>query len=229
MLKVLLFHNVAASTEHYDCLKKLKFDTLIDVGANNGQFSLLCINFNKNLKVFAFEPITHCFMKYNAIFKNFPLVHSFNVGLGDKSRESLKINISKSKDSSSFLAQKRQQIFFPGTEEISSCKVKLRTLDDYYKRFSKQKNVLLKIDIQGFEKKMLLGSTKSLQYIKYIIIELSFIELYKSQPLFDEIYSFLLNSNFLMKDIIYIYKKNNSLVQGDFLFVNRIHKNEENK
>jgi hypothetical protein len=47
--------------------------------------------------------------------------------------------------------------------------------------------VLLKIDTQGFEKNVLLGGERTLPQIKIIIVELSFAELYRGQPLFPEI------------------------------------------
>lgn len=213
-----MLHHVAASTEHQKCIRNLKFDTLIDVGANHGQFSLLCINEMKDIKIIAFEPILKCFNKYNEIFKKYPKVKSYNVGLSDI-KKSKNIYLSHSIDSSSFLTQKQQNKIFPGTSNSSTTEAKLDKLDNYYDLFLNNR-ILLKIDVQGYEKKVLNGAINSLKVIKFVLIELSFVELYKNQPLFDEVFLFLNKNNFSLIDISYYKKLNCRIIQGDFLFKN---------
>jgi len=52
-------------------------------------------------------------------------------------------------------------------------------------------NILLKVDVQGYEHKVIDGSRNILNMVKVIIIETSFHELYEGQPLFAEIYELL--------------------------------------
>jgi hypothetical protein len=49
-----LLHNVAASTEHYTLIRGIRLNTLIDVGANTGQFSLLIRTLHPHTRIFAF-------------------------------------------------------------------------------------------------------------------------------------------------------------------------------
>ena len=60
-----------------------------------------------------------------------------------------------------------------------------------------------------------------LKKVRYIYIELSFIELYKNQPLFSDIYSFLNNKGFILKSVNNLTYENNFSIQGDFLFENK--------
>ena len=50
------------------------------------------------------------------------------------------------------------------------------------------KNILAKIDVQGFEDKVIDGSRECLSSCKVVIIEMSYYELYIKQLLFDDIY-----------------------------------------
>ena len=50
-------HKTFASIEHYKLLKNFNFETIIDVGANKGQFSLLVRYLFPKAKIFAFEPL----------------------------------------------------------------------------------------------------------------------------------------------------------------------------
>jgi hypothetical protein len=54
----------------------------------------------------------------------------------------------------------------------------------------------LKIDVQGYELNVLRGAEKTLIDVDIILIETSFYELYKNQPLFKDIYDFLSNRGF---------------------------------
>ena len=59
-----------------------------------------------------------------------------------------------------------------------------------------EKNILLKIDTQGYELEILKGAEQTLKYIEAIYAEVSLVELYKNQPLFDEIFKYIKKSGF---------------------------------
>ena len=82
-------------------------------------------------------------------------------------------------------------------------------------------NILIKLDVQGFEKNVLMGSRKNLKKIKYILIELSSSEIYKNQHTEKNIINFLKKKNFkIIKKINKNYISKN-IYQSDFLFVNK--------
>jgi hypothetical protein len=51
--------------------------------------------------------------------------------------------------------------------------------------------ILIKIDVQGFEDKVIAGGADTIKKAKVIIIEVTFKELYTDQPLFHDIYEML--------------------------------------
>ena len=56
--------------------------------------------------------------------------------------------------------------------------------------------VLLKINIQEYEDKVIKGAEKFLKKMDWVMTEVSFQPLYEGQPLFDEIYQSLVSSGF---------------------------------
>ena len=60
-----------------------------------------------------------------------------------------------------------------------------------------------------------------LNLIKYVYIECSYIELYKNQPLFDEIKKYLEDLHFtLVKEVNLTLDSSGKKIQSDFLFTN---------
>ena len=60
---------------------------------------------------------------------------------------------------------------------------------------------LLKIDVQGFELQVLKGASKMLDHVIGCELEVSFIEIYKNQPLFAEIDQFMRSRGFFLADL----------------------------
>ena len=218
-LKNLFKYGVAASVENEKLIKNIKFDCLIDVGANIGQFSTLCYKINPHLYIYSFEPIRVCFEKLRNVLPESNKIFLENVALGN-ANEKININISNRIDSSSILDFELQDKVFKNTTPLSKELINVNKLDDYVNTIKGQ-NILLKIDVQGYEKNVLLGAINFLKKVRYIYIELSFIELYKNQPLFSDIYSFLNNKGFILKSVNNLTYENNFSIQGDFLFENK--------
>jgi len=74
---------------------------------------------------------------------------------------------------------------------------------------------ILWMDIQGAELKALQGLGKDISRVKTIHIEVEFFEIYKDQPLFDEVKAFLNNANFELLDF-----SSQGDYSGDAIFVN---------
>lgn len=215
-------YGIAATTEHDLILKKIIFKSLIDVGANKGQFILSAINRNNNVKIFAFEPIYEICQKLKNIFyiENKYDVNIFQCALGSQNINS-EINISNKIDSSSILniGKNQNKIFF-GTHAIKKEKIKIIRLDSIISKDQIDRPSLLKIDVQGYEENVLLGVGELFKVIDYIYCECSMIELYDNQPLFVDIYTIMKSNKFKLININNPYLINGELVQADFLFKN---------
>jgi hypothetical protein len=86
---------------NYGWLKSRNINTIIDVGANIGDFAITYGDAIKNAKIYSFEPIKHCFeiLKANTINLN---IECYNIGFGDKKEEPI-IKIYNHEPSSSLL------------------------------------------------------------------------------------------------------------------------------
>lgn len=215
-----LRHLVAPSIEHRDILRSVRPDFVIDVGANRGQFSLAVREALGDVEILAFEPLmvpAEILSKQKLLMKNLEL---FTIALGDEEGEVM-LNVSKSDDSSSLLNITHSQVeLYPGTEKISEEVVKIRRLDSYITHCAGKNCVLLKMDVQGYEKRVLEGAHKFLELVKFIYVELSLLELYESQPMASEVINFLYERGFMLRNVTNLqYAKSEfRLVQADFLF-----------
>ena len=63
-----LVHGVSPTWEHERIMRSLKVDTVVDVGANVGQFSLLSRICWPESRIFAFEPLDRAAGKFRKIF-----------------------------------------------------------------------------------------------------------------------------------------------------------------
>lgn len=213
-------YGVAESIEHLDTLKGIRFDTVIDVGANRGQFSLLMSRLNPQAKIFAFEPLSKPFSVYQKILGAVDRVKCYNCAIGETAGE-VTVNISARDDSSSLLEIGSGQISeFPGTGKVEEEVVKIVSLSSFLSPPDLSGTTLLKIDVQGYELSVLLGTDGLLPEISYIYLECSLIELYVNQALFNDLHIWLTTHGFFLYNIGPLHQRHARLIQGDFLYKN---------
>ena len=217
-----LFHGVAASIEHRPALEAYGFKTIIDVGANRGQFSLLMAGLSPDADIIAFEPLIAAYKKLFQMTRGLPKVRAINSAIGEE-RAMMLMNVSKRADSSSLLPIGAAQVrIFPGTGHDHQEDVQLAPLSDFIGPKEISSPSLLKIDVQGYEINVLRGAADHLQTIDVVYIEASFIELYDGQPLASDVIDELLAYRFRLAGVYNLsLDKNGKAVQADFLFERR--------
>ena len=120
--------------------------------------------------------------------KSVPKFKAFQFALGN---EALEIDIHRSTYSPSSSIRPMSQLHkkvFPYTKGAVSERITVKRLDDIAEGLTLVDNLLVKIDVQGFEDKVFAGGTHTIRKAKALIVETSFESLYEGQPLFDEIY-----------------------------------------
>ncbi len=180
-------------------LRDMGFRTVLDVGANIGQFAAGAQAILPNAAIYSFEPLPDCYqelMKTMAGNENF---RAFNIGLG-AARKELQFNRSSFAPSSSFrkmaALHKENYPWTAGNEPVT---VKVETLDGVAATLDLADPILLKIDVQGYEDQVLAGGKTTCGRAAAIIIEVSFETLYEGQPLFDDIYRTLTGMGLVYK------------------------------
>ena len=215
-----LYHGVAATTEHIPILRSLgRINTIIDVGANKGQFFLAARYVFPMAKIISFEPLVSPVKKYNKLFKNDENNILYQSAIGPTIK-TVPIHVSKKDDSSSILPiGKTQSSIFPGTDESHTEIVSIAPLNHFISSKDLISPAFVKIDVQGYELEVLKGFEKLIERFDYIYVECSFIELYETQALADEVIQYLSRKSFRLMGIYNTYYDTKKIaIQSDFLF-----------
>jgi len=174
----------------------LGINTILDIGANTGQFAITMSLMLPDAKIYAFEPILDCFQELKKRMENFKNCTAINVGVGDMNTES-EFEYNAFSPSSSFLKMTNQhKEIYPFTAESKTIILKLTTLDSFVENLTITEPLLVKIDVQGYEEKVLCGGEKTIKRAKLVIVENSFETLYEGQPSFNDIYNILVSWGF---------------------------------
>lgn len=92
--------------------------------------------------------------------------------------------------SSSLMMPALHTIQYPGIVFNELEEVEIKTLDSYMENKNINYNLML-LDVQGYELEVLKGSSKTLNFVDYILCEVNRAELYKGCPMVEEIDSYL--------------------------------------
>lgn len=187
---------VAATIEHERIIRGLPVDTLVDVGANRGQFSLLVRAIYPHAVIYAFEPLERPAAAYRRLFAGDPLTTLHQCAVGPQHLRQA-MHVSARDDSSSLLPITAEQVrFAPGTAQARTETVAVERLDQYLSTSNLKGSSLLKIDVQGFELEALKGCETLLPCFDFIYVEVSFLELYAGQALAPDIMAYLIAQGF---------------------------------
>ncbi len=170
-------------------LKRLQIRTVIDIGANVGQFARLIHTVLPEATIYSFEPLPECHRELSAALAGFDRFHAINCALGDVAGEA-DFWRSPHRPSSSFLSMTSvHEAAYPESRRSSRVRVRVRSLDEVGREITIEDNVLVKIDVQGYEGPVLRGGESTLRRAAIVLIETSFVPLYRGQLLFGDLLS----------------------------------------
>ena len=180
----------------YGWISKLKINTFIDIGANDGNISQVINYIFPKTTIYAFEAIKQkkSLIKSKIKSKNL-IVEALALSNHTGSQIFYEYDFSAA---SSFL-KPNPKIFNKHIHIAKSYLVKTITLDQYFDKKKLKKPIFIKMDTEGTENLIIRGGQKILKQASLIIIETSFIKYRKNQCLFDEIYSNLIKLGFAYK------------------------------
>ena len=215
------FHRHYTVPDKLIYLQTLNLQTVLDIGANVGQFVKEIREQLPEAQIYSFEPIKECFDKLEENMKADKNFKAFNFALGDKD-QNLEMHKSSYTPSSSILDMaETHKTLFPHTKDSKPEQILVKKLDDIATNLNLSKNILIKIDVQGFEDKVITGGIETFKKANVVIIENSFVELYKNQSLFDDIYQKLKILGFVYKGGLQekLNKKTGQIISEDSLFI----------
>lgn len=172
-------------------VRALNIVTILDVGANVGDFAFTVRPIFPLAHIFSFEPLPD---SYDAMLRNLAGARRFtalNLALGDQSGE-LTFQRSAFAPSSSFLTMApAHREAFPETSASQPVTVRVEPLDEVIRQLDAPDPLLVKIDVQGYEAHVLCGGERTIRRARLLIIETSFEPLYAGQALFGDVHQAL--------------------------------------
>lgn len=177
-------------------LKNAGIKTVIDAGAHAGEFSSAIHAVIPDAKIYAFEPLPDSSTQLRKKLGRNGSVRVFQVALGEENGSVDFWRSSFSKSSSVLPMSELHQSAFPWSADNRPITVKLRKLDEYLEQMQLAAKTLLKIDVQGYEDRVLRGAVKLLEHVHYVIVEVSIGQLYEGQANFHAIYDILAQFGF---------------------------------
>ncbi len=193
--EIMKLQNLSGELSIGKWIEKLNIDTIIDVGSNEGQFINSIRNILPNKRIIAFEPIKAVYDRLLVNTKGLNIV-VHNCGLSDVAG-SAEINISKNFVSSSILQMEElHQKTYPDSQYVNKETIQLKRLDDVVNLKENYGHILLKIDVQGYENKVIAGGTNVIKAVDIVIIEFSFQPIYEGQWLFGDTYHYFIGNGF---------------------------------
>lgn len=179
-----------------DWMKGAGIRTVLDVGANSGQFASAVRCVLPAAQIYSFEPIPEVHRQLEKRLGRFGRFQSFCVALGNTSGESTFWQCDFSKSSSLLPMSETHREAFPWTSHSSPKNVRIETLDNHLGLMTLTPTVLLKLDVQGYELGVLEGARELLKKTHYVQVETSFAPLYEGQASFSEVYRLMNEAGF---------------------------------
>jgi FkbM family methyltransferase len=218
LVLALFQHRVLCSAEHRHVLVR-DLATIIDIGANRGQFALACREWAANAKVKSFEPLSGPAKIYRKLFASDPNAILYESAIGLRNGSSL-MHISARDDSSSLLPiAPLQTEKYPGTDEVGITEVRIAPLSVFLGAEEILAPAMLKLDVQGYELEALAGCEPLLRRFEWVYCECSFVELYSGQKMAHEVIEWLSARGFVLFGVFNTsYDADGQAIQADFLF-----------
>jgi FkbM family methyltransferase len=217
----LLLHELARLQGQRRWFKKMGFKTLVDVGANTGAFSFALRMMLPDCQIYAFEPLPDIFELLEQNLSPLGNFSAFCSAIGAQRGQVHFYRSNQSASSSILLMAETHREAFPDTAQLTKVTVPLASLDDYLVNIQITHPFLLKMDVQGYEDKVIEGGAGLLVKADYVLTEVSYRPMYEGQVLFEDIYNSLkkLGFNFAGNFDALFSPFDGSILQSDALFI----------
>ena len=177
-------------------LRENDIKTVIDVGGHKGEFASAIRAILPDAQIYSFEPLPECYQKLSKRLMKYEKFKAYRVALGELRKEVTFWECAFTKSSSILSMTNLHKKTFPWTSNNTALTVQMEKLDDYIDRINLEKKIILKLDVQGYQDKVLKGGKQILKKIDFVLVETSFKTLYEGEPTFDAIYKLLIEEGF---------------------------------
>lgn len=213
----------ASELDAWRILAGRKFQTILDIGANEGQFARMAREIWPGAFIHSFEPLPQVHAVLAQGFTGDDRFKAHKVALSDRAGSQI-MHCSAFSPSSSLLpmAEVHKQEW-PQSASHTDVEVELLPLDDWARDSAPlQGPLLVKIDVQGFELHVIDGGVGTLAKAEVVVLEASFHEFYEGQPLFADIHARMQALGFVYRGNVeqYASKDKSCVLYADAIFEN---------
>jgi FkbM family methyltransferase len=207
-------------------IEKLQINTVLDVGANNGQYLHLLSKIGFNGDVLSFEPVPELYRKITTLFPKKKHWRQFPYACGSQDGTAV-IRVAKSNDFSSiFKANAFCLKENPGALPIRSETVQVRRVDSFIQELYSdlpKRRILLKSDTQGYDCEVFSGASGILDSVKLLQVEIPVVPLYEEAIPMPRALEIYLSAGFCVSGLFPVSYSNDGVfvVEYDCLLVNR--------
>jgi len=194
--------------------------SVIDVGANAGQFSVAASKEFRHADIYPIEPDPRTAKKLRHNLEPKLAANIIRKAVGERDG-SITFNVNSDSQVSSILplGDDRQRAF-PKSVVMQQISVPLATLDSLFGDIPLAKPILLKIDVQGYEDQVISGAANFLASVSWIVMEVSCARLYEGEQDFMAIIKLMASHGFRFVRPLNFHQagKNSDIIEMDALF-----------
>ncbi|MEO7975758.1 FkbM family methyltransferase [Flavobacterium sp.] len=189
----------------------------IDAGANIGLHSLTAANSNPDIEIYSFEPELFNYQQFvkNIILNDFVNIRPFKMGLGNLSDNKI-LNINEGWNKGKHSLKNN----FAGSQKKINIPI---TTIDVFKYNINCNNLIIKIDVEGYEKEVIDGAESICRQTQNCIVIIELLEENNGLSICNEITHNLKNNNFneiyKIIDDTSLCKVDNFKGSGDYVFL----------
>ncbi|MBK9332787.1 MAG: FkbM family methyltransferase [Ignavibacteria bacterium] len=200
-------------------LRGFKPKNIVDIGANNGEWSKLAKKIFKNSDFFLIDPLKEMEIDLSDFCKVNPGSKYFLYGVGSKNEKKF-LTLGGVNLTGSNLMFEENELLKKVNEQRE---IQIITLDSLLENGELPLPDFVKVDIQGFELEALKGGEKLFQITEVFIIETNFFEFMKGVPLAHEVIIYMAEKGYVIYDFPGFLRRpfDGALAQMDVCFVKK--------
>jgi FkbM family methyltransferase len=210
--------------DDWNTLRRYSFRTILDIGANRGQFARRIRPMYPGAMIHSFEPIRGAYELLSESFAADQRFQAHRIALGETCG-SFEMYENEQTDFSSLLPMNSTcREDFPSAGDETPTQIQMMRLDRWAETQTLDDPLLIKIDVQGYEDRVIKGGVETVKRAHAILTEVTFKPLYRCQPLFHDLYLLLYSLGFKLTAVVnnmYDVSEMN-ILQADAIFETRL-------
>jgi FkbM family methyltransferase len=204
-------------------LTKRPIRTILDIGASDGVSAKRYRNVFPHATIYCFEPLP---CAYEALVEwtktQEGKVIAFNMALGSaKGKATIHYHTDHSPSSSLLITTATNLGLYPKMKRQQQEEIRIDRLDNIAASLDLTSELLVKMDVQGFEGEVIRGGKTVLQQAIACILEIALMPLYEDQASFNELHHLLSDIGFTYAGNLHqVYDDNGRVIYIDAVYTN---------